>query len=167
MPLIETGVIIIQDLGLLLALAMAYTYLYPFLQQRQQCHYGKLLIGLSLGVLNILVIFETIDTPMTFACDLRAGPTLIAGIVGGLPAAFLTILIGASFNFWYVSDSFMAINGALSFVIFGVYGIFIRYIIEKNALNLTLRNLLYISVGAVFSGLPLVIYTLKGWNRKR
>ena len=166
MNIIETAVVITKDLALILALAMAYAYLYPFLRQSQLRRYEKFIIGFALGLLNILVIFETIDTPMAFACDPRAGPTLIAGIVGGLPAAFLTILIGASFNYWYVADSFMAINGALSFLIFGIYGIFLHHIIKKYALSLTIRNLFLIGGGAVLSGLPLVIFALE-WQENQ
>ncbi|MDJ0822199.1 MAG: ATP-binding protein [Paracoccaceae bacterium] len=93
----------------------------------------RLLIGLNFGVIAFLVTATPINMEDGATIDARAGPVILAGIVGGPPAAAVAAILGASARAM-VGGSF-SFSGVLVFFLYALAGVLLWKQLFKSTLG--------------------------------
>ncbi|SMX43031.1 ATP-binding protein [Maliponia aquimaris] len=95
--------------------------------------FGLLLIGLLYGATTFLVTITPVTLPDGATVDARAGPVILAGMLGGpLPAAIAAVLGG--FGRWYVGGNF-AFSGVVVYVLYAAVGTLTWHRLYKGPLG--------------------------------
>ena len=93
----------------------------------------RLLVGLNFGLIAFLVTATPITMEDGATIDARAGPVILAGIVGGPPAALVAASLGASARA-LIGGSF-SVSGVIVFFLYAAAGTLIWKQFFKEALG--------------------------------
>lgn len=151
---------IIKNLGVLVMLAIGFTYIQPFSDSIPQRVLRDVYTGLLFGVVIVVVMLDPIILPMGATFDPRGGPAILAGVFGGPLAAIVAALVGAWGRFYLVGGP-TALGGVAGFVLYGVFGILVGLFLRRHNISLNVLTLGVIAVlGTVFV-LPAFFVTLE------
>tara|TARA_R100000750_G_scaffold4247_2_gene3259 strand:- start:2975 stop:5140 length:2166 start_codon:yes stop_codon:yes gene_type:complete len=100
---------------------------------------GKLLIGLSFGFVAFLVTATPVVLPDGATIDARAGPVILAGIVGGPVAAIIAGLLGALARGYF--GGYFVFSGVVSYAAYALAGSALSMRYFTNALGTRLGPL--------------------------
>lgn len=143
----------IKNIGVLTLLAVGITYTRRLTIKLNQQVVRDAVTGLLFGIVILVVMLDPIILPSGSVFDPRGGPAILAGVFGGPIAAIVTAVIGASARYYVVSGP-IALGGAISFILYGTFGILCGAYISRHSIHLGLKNLTFIAVLGTVAVLP-------------
>lgn len=111
----------IANIGLLSLGALAIFFLRERFGLRLPTRAQELLIGISFGLIAVLVVNFPVTIPLGATFDTRAGPAMLAGFFGGPVAGVTCGLIAAAARFWVGGPA--VIGGTLSPLVYAAVGV--------------------------------------------
>ncbi len=144
---------LIENIGLLALLAYVLVSLRVGEKNFTRFLTAKIIVGVSYGVMSAVVMLDPIVTPFGATLDPRAGPAVMAGVVGGFEGAAVAGVIGALVRYHVIGGP-VALGGAVGSVLYGLYGWLVGVVIHRYRIKLNLSTLTLIGLGSVVIVLP-------------
>lgn len=143
----------IKNIGVLTLLAVCITYTRRLTIKLHQQAVRDAVTGLLFGIVIVVVMLDPIKLPSGSVIDPRGGPAILAGVFGGPVAAIVTTVIGAAARYYLVSGP-VALGGAVSFILYGAFGVLCGAYLSKHRISLGLKNLSLIALFGTIAVLP-------------
>lgn len=144
---------LIGNLGLSALPAMLVFVVASRAKQGRAIFGNPYLLGITFGLIAVVLIHSPVLIPLGATFDTRAGPTVLAGFFGGPIAALICSSIGGLAR--YNVGGPAAIGGVASLFIYGLVGLLFRHIYRaRDVSSLGAQHFLLIGAASVFFVLP-------------
>lgn len=143
----------IANIGLLSLGALAIFFLRERFGLGLPTRAQELLIGMSFGLIAVLVVNYPVTIPLGATFDTRAGPTLLAGFFGGPLAGATSGIIAAAARYWIGGPA--VIGGTISPLVYAAVGAVAGHLVfTRQRRQPTAFDLLAIALAGTFFALP-------------
>jgi len=149
----------VQNIGILVMLAVGFTYVQPFSENLRQRAARDLFTGVLFGVVIVVVMLEPIILPQGSTFDPRGGPAILAGVFGGPIAAVVAAALGSAGRYYLVGGP-TAWGGVAGFVLYGAFGVAVGLLIQHRKLALNVFTLAVVAVVGTLVVLPAFFVSL-------
>jgi PAS domain S-box-containing protein len=143
----------VKSLGILAFLAVGFIFTRPEPDGARIPLARQIVIGLVFGVVIAVVLIDPIRLPQGATFDPRAGPAILAGVLGGPVAGVIAAACGAAVRYGVVAGP-VALGGAVSFVLYGSLGIAAGVLLRRWNRDLTPLTLLGLGLLGTLVAVP-------------
>lgn len=143
----------VKSLGVLAILAVGFAYARQYSETVQRRLLRDVIVGVVFGVVIVVVVLDPIHMPQGATFDPRAGPAILAGVIGGPVAAVISAAFGAYARYFLVGGP-VALGGAVGFVLYGAFGVLAGWVIRKRGIRLNGLTLVGLSIAGTIAVLP-------------
>ncbi len=141
---------LIKNLGVLVMLAVGFTFFQPYSDNIRQRLARDAVTGLLFGAVIIVVMLDPIVLPNGATFDPRGGPAVLAGVFGGPIAAVISAAMGAIARYYLVGGP-VALGGATGFILYGIFGVAAGILIRRANIPLNIVSLAILAIaGSIF-----------------
>lgn len=144
---------VFNQLGRLALFVIAFTYASHISSPVKNNYLKDGVKGLLFGALLYIAMIDPLKIAEGAVFDMRGGPAILSGILGGPIAALITALIGGYVRYSVIGGP-IALGGAVSFALYAAASIAMGYYIRNRNIKLSIKNLALIGCLAFVSVLP-------------
>lgn len=142
-----------NQIGRLALFVIIFVYIANHLSEIQNNVLSGIFKGTLFGVLTAAVMIDPLVIAEGAVFDMRGGPAILSGILGGPIAALITAAIGGYVRYAIIGGP-VALGGAVSFALYCAASIAIGYYLKKSKRRLSIVNLAIIGSLAFVSVIP-------------